>query len=115
MRPSAHEVEERLSESLHGFVGGVPDRPPVPWSTAHAGAASQLTHPLPHRYAALEAAASVVIVAIATLFWASPSAGARYDHTTLRSTAMAATSIDLPVQQLLTHASRDHREVGHVT
>jgi hypothetical protein len=67
------DVEERLKHSFHALASEVPDQPPAPWSTF----ASPST-PSHHRRALVGVAASIVLVALAVVLWASPSAGARY-------------------------------------
>jgi hypothetical protein len=74
MSPSHTEVEDRLTRSYRAFVADVPDRPLVPWSTF------AMTSNTPNRHwrRIIGTAASIVLIALATILWASPSAGARY-------------------------------------
>ena len=74
MSPSYAEVENRLADSYRGFVAGVPEHPPVPWST-YATTAEAPSH---HWHRIVGIAASIVLIVLATTLWASPSAGARY-------------------------------------
>lgn len=73
-RSSGNEVEERLTIALHGFAETVPDDPPVPWSAF----VKTPRGPRHHVARLIGAAASVVLIAVATILWAAPSAGARY-------------------------------------
>lgn len=74
MSLSQNDVEERLTLALHGFAETVPDHPPVPWSVFLKASSG----PKHHVARAIGAAASVVLIALATILWAAPSAGARY-------------------------------------
>jgi hypothetical protein len=71
---SFSDVEERLKHSFHIFVSEVPDQPSTPWSTL----ASPPTTSSHYWRSLVGVAASVVLIALAMLLWASPSAGARY-------------------------------------
>lgn len=68
------QVEERLIHAFHEFAETVPASPPVPWSTALTASRAPRRH-LSHL---IGVAASVVLIAVATIVWAAPSAGARY-------------------------------------
>jgi hypothetical protein len=69
------DIEERLTSSLYALAAEVPDRPPIRWSAFVATPAAPR-----HRWrTALAVAASMVLIALGTVLWASPSAGAR-DH-----------------------------------
>jgi hypothetical protein len=74
MSPSYTEVEDKLTRSYRGFVADVPDHPLVSWS------AFTVTSNTPNRHwrRIIGTAASIVLIALATILWASPSAGARY-------------------------------------
>jgi hypothetical protein len=74
MSPSHTEVEDRLTRSYCAFVADVPDHPLVSWSTF------TMTSNTPNRHwrRVIGTAASIVLIAVATILWASPSAGARY-------------------------------------
>jgi hypothetical protein len=80
MSSSDVEIEERLSRSLRAWAGHLPEEPPVPWRSVHASAVRSKRTATRHRYGTLGLAASIVVVAVTTLLWASPSAGARYDQ-----------------------------------
>jgi hypothetical protein len=80
MNLSELDVERRLTVSMHAFVAGVPDTPPLAWGTLRM--ADRVQHR--HLVRTMGAAASIVIIAIASLFWTTPSAGARfYGHAAL--------------------------------
>ena len=71
MNHSVADVEERLRHSLRSFVSEVPDHSPVPWPSFVAA-----TTRTRHRLRGLVGvAASIVLVALATLLWSTPSAG----------------------------------------
>ena len=74
MSPSYTEVEDRLTGSYCAFVADVPDHPLVSWS-AFAMTSNTSSR---HWHRIIGTAASIVLIAIATILWASPSAGARY-------------------------------------
>jgi hypothetical protein len=74
MRPSHTEVEERLKNSFRAFASDVPDHPPVPWSTF----ATTSVTPSRHWHRIIGVAASIILIVLATVLWASPSAGLRY-------------------------------------
>jgi hypothetical protein len=91
MRPSYTEVEGRLARSFDAFVADIPDHPPVAWSTFSAAPARR-NH---HRQRILGIAASVVLIFLATVSWASPSAGARYHGAVvLRATTPGISRLD---------------------
>lgn len=74
MSHSSSDVEERLKHSFRIFVSEIPDQPPTPWSTFVSPATTSS-----HYWRTLVGvAASVVLIGLAMLLWASPSAGARY-------------------------------------
>jgi hypothetical protein len=68
------QVEERLIHAFHEFAEVVPEHPPAPWSTVLAASRG----PRRHVSHLIGVAASVVLIALATIVWAAPSAGARY-------------------------------------
>lgn len=71
MNRSVADVEERLRHSLHSFVSEVPDHPPAPWLSFVAA-----TPRTRHRWHGLVGvAASIVLIALATILWSTPSAG----------------------------------------
>lgn len=74
MSPSYAEVEDRLRRSYCAFVADIPDHPLASWS------AFTMTSDKPsrHRHRVIGVAASVVLIVVATISWASPSAGAHY-------------------------------------
>jgi hypothetical protein len=74
MSPGHAEVEESLTRSYRAFVADVPDDPPVAWSSFATTADGRTRHS--HRIMGI--AASVVLIVLATILWASPSAGAHY-------------------------------------
>jgi hypothetical protein len=76
------DIEDRLKHSFQVFVSDVPDQPPVPWSTP----VSTPSPSIHHWRNLVGVAASIVVIALALLLWASPSAGARYQgHDVFRS------------------------------
>lgn len=75
MSDSVVDIEALLTRSLYALAAEVPDRPPVRWS-AFVSAPSAPRH---RWRTAVAVAASVVLIALGTVLWASPSAGAR-DH-----------------------------------
>jgi hypothetical protein len=99
------EIEERLSRSLHIYASGIPDHPPTPWASAQGDAGCARSRAHHHLYGALGLAASVVLVVIATLLWASPSAGARYDEGGHRSVTITAAPDLTGVPQSLAHVA----------
>jgi hypothetical protein len=71
---SSSDVEERLKHSFGVFVSEVPDQPSIPWLTFVSPTTTSS-----HQWRTLVGvAASVVLIALAMVIWASPSAGARY-------------------------------------
>ena len=74
MSHSVAEVEGKLKRSLAAFVSDVPDHPPVAWS-AFVSAPRAPRH---HWRRLAGVAASIVLITLATISWASPSAGERY-------------------------------------
>lgn len=74
MSLSGNDVEERLTFALHMFAETVPDDPPVPWSEFSKTSSG----PRHHLARVIGVAASVVLIALATILWAAPSAGTRY-------------------------------------
>lgn len=71
MNQSIAEVEERLRDSFHSFVSEVPDYPPAPWPS-FVVTTTKVRHRL---HGLVGAAASIVLIALATLLWSTPSAG----------------------------------------
>lgn len=71
MNHSVADVEERLRHSLHSLVSELPDHPPAPWPSFVA-ATTRTRHRL---HGLVGVAASIVLIALATILWSTPSAG----------------------------------------
>jgi hypothetical protein len=94
MSLSERQVEERVTCALHDFTEVIPDVPPTPWSSVERASFA----PRRHTARLLEIAASVIVVALATIVWADPSAGARF-HGGVAVRASHSVSVTLPLPQ----------------
>jgi hypothetical protein len=94
MSHSVADVEDRLRHSLCAFVSGVPEHPPVAWPT-YVAATKRTRYRL---HALVGVAASIVLIALATVLWSTPSAGDRPHGGDAVGAATAASS--MPIQPL---------------
>lgn len=78
MTVSHGEMEERLIHALYVFAEAVPDSPPEPWSTTWISPPTSAPASRRHFMPFVGVAASVVLIALASILWADPSAGAGY-------------------------------------